>query len=121
MTEPQKRIVVRFFRTAAGREPVKEWLAEFDANDRRRIGTDIKDVEFSWPVGMPLCRQISGHRNLWEVRTRLAGNRIARVIFLIRDGQMILLHGFEKKAQKTPKAEIDTAVARMKEYERYEQ
>ena len=120
MTKPKKRIVVRFFRTAAGREPVKEWLAKLDADDRRRIGTDIKDVEFSWPIGMPLCRQLAGYKDLWEVRSRLSGSRIARVIFLIREGQMILLHGFQKKAQKTPKGEIETAVARKKEYERHD-
>lgn len=93
---------------------------ELNQDDRQRIGTDIKDVEFSWPIGMPLCRQIAGHKDLWEVRSRLSGNRIARVIFLIRAGQMILLHGFEKKGQKTPKAEIETAVARKKEYERHD-
>ncbi|MBK1668406.1 hypothetical protein CKO28_10200 [Rhodovibrio sodomensis] len=120
MTGSEKRLRVRFFRTAAGREPVKDWLIQLDPDDRRRIGTDIKDVEFSWPIGMPLCRQIAGHRNLWEVRSRLSGNRIARVIFLIRERQMILLHGFEKKTQKTPKGEIEMAVARKKEFERHD-
>ena len=120
MSESSKRIVVRFFRTTSGREPVKDWLGSLAPDDRQRIGTDIKVVEFNWPVGMPLCRQIAGQKDLWEVHSRLSGNRIARVIFLIRDGQMILLHGFEKKSQKTPKVEIDTAVARKKDYERYE-
>lgn len=120
MAEQVKRIVVRFFRTAAGREPVRNWLAGLDPADRRTVGTDIKDVEFGWPLGMPLCRQIAGRKDLWEVRSRLAGGRIARVIFTIRDGEMILLHGFEKKTHKTPKAEIDTAVKRRKDYERHE-
>jgi phage-related protein len=117
MSEESKRIVVRFFRTATGREPVKDWLSGLAAQDRRKIGTDIKDVEFGWPIGMPLCQRLAGHRDLWEVRSRLAGGRIARVIFIIRKHDMILLHGFEKKAQKTPKAEIDTAVKRKQEYD----
>jgi phage-related protein len=46
------------------------------------------------------------------VRSSLAGNRIARVIFCVADGCMILLHGFIKKTQKTAKADIDLALAR---------
>jgi phage-related protein len=52
---------------------------------------------------------------LWEVRSDLDTNRTARVIFYIRDGDMILLHGFIKKTQKTPKADISLAGKRMKE------
>ena len=35
---------------------MREWLKGLDAADRRVIGEDIKDVEFSWPIGMPLVR-----------------------------------------------------------------
>jgi phage-related protein len=52
---------------------------------------------------------------LWEVRSTLESNRIARVIFCMGDGYMVLLHGFIKKTQKTPKADIDLAPKRMKE------
>lgn len=120
MTSAGKRIRARFYRTAGGREPVREWLWALAPDDRRVIGTDIKDVEFSWPVGMPLCRPIKGHNDLWEVRSRLSGGRIARVIFMFRAGEMILLHGFEKKRQTTPKSDLDTAIARKKEFERHE-
>jgi phage-related protein len=51
---------------------------------------------------------------LWEVRSRLGG-RIARVIFVVRDEKMVLLHGFIKKTQKTPKHELDVAIQRMKQ------
>ena len=54
----------------------------------------------------------------WEVRTRLSQNRIARVLFCIAEGNMILLHGFIKKSRKTPKADFDTALARKKELEK---
>ena len=43
------------------------------------------------------------------------GNRIARVIFCIKDGEMILLHGFEKKTQKTPPQDIELARMRKRE------
>jgi phage-related protein len=34
------------------------------------------------------------------------------VIFCVKDGYMYLLHGFIKKTQKTPKAEIEIALKR---------
>lgn len=80
------------------------------------MGADIKDVEFSWPVGLPLVRPL-GH-GLWEVRSSLTSGRIARVIFWIDDGEMFLLHGFIKKTQKTPQQDLDLALKRMKGHER---
>jgi phage-related protein len=81
--------------------------------DRKVIGEDIKDVEFSWPIGMPLCRSLG--RGLWEVRSDLSGGRIARVLFCIASSQMVLLHGFIKKTQKTPAADIEMALKRKKD------
>jgi phage-related protein len=52
---------------------------------------------------------------LWEVRSTLERNRIARVIFCIDDGCMILLHGFIKKTQKTPRADLELATKRKQE------
>ncbi|HZQ14663.1 MAG TPA: type II toxin-antitoxin system RelE/ParE family toxin [Pseudolabrys sp.] len=84
--------------------------------DRRVIGKDIQKVEFGWPIGMPYCRPLG--RGLWEVRSDLAGGRIARVIFCIVGGEMVLLHGFEKKSQKTPTHDIELALKRKREIER---
>ena len=110
-----KRLPAAFFALASGREPVRDWLKRLPAADRKVIGEDIKDVEFSWPIGMPLCRNLG--RGLWEVRSDLPLGRIARVIFCVRDGRMVLLHGFIKKSQKTPMSERDVAIKRMKALE----
>jgi phage-related protein len=102
---------VRFFVTDAGSEPVREWLKGLSAQDRKTIGEDIKTVQFGWPLGMPLVDHLEG--DIWEVRIKL-DNRIARVLFVIDNHTMILLHGFIKKSQKTPKPEIDLAKQRLK-------
>ena len=86
----------------------------------RIIGSDIKDVEFSFPIGLPLCRSLSGYKDLWEVRSKITGGKIARIIFYISNGEMILLHGFIKKSQKTPKKEIELAVKRQKEHQQHD-
>jgi hypothetical protein len=51
-----KRIPAIFYRTEARGEPVREWLRGLAPDDRKRIGEDIKTVEFGWPVGMPVCK-----------------------------------------------------------------
>jgi len=107
-----KRLPARFYRSDSGREPVREWLKSLNPEDRRTIGEDIKDVEFSWPIGMPLVRSLG--RELWEVRSSLPRGRIARVIFCVEKDSMVLLHGFMKKTQKTPQQEIDLALKRKK-------
>ena len=109
-----KRLPAVFYALPSGREPVREWLKGIDPEDRKRIGEDIKDVEFSWPIGMPLCRSLGS--GLWEVRSDLARGRIARVIFFVHASQMVLLHGFLKKTQRTPKSDLDLATRRMKEF-----
>ncbi|MGR9014363.1 MAG: type II toxin-antitoxin system RelE/ParE family toxin [Gammaproteobacteria bacterium] len=102
---------VRFFATDASSEPVREWLKELSAQDRKTIGEDIITVQFGWPLGMPLVDHLEG--DIWEVRIKL-DNRIARVLFVIDKQTMILLHGFIKKSQKTPKPELDLAKQRLK-------
>ena len=108
-----KRLPAAFYALPSGREPVRDWLKSLDREDRRVIGEDIKDVEFSWPIGMPVCRPFGN--GLWEVRCNLAKGRIARVLFCAADGRMVLLHAFMKKTQRTPDADLALAAKRMKE------
>ncbi len=102
---------VAFFRTETGREPVREWLKSLLREERRIIGEDIKTVQFGWPLGMPLVRKLD--KDLWEVRSRLP-DRIVRIIFTTGERRMILLHGFIKKSQKTPKGELQLAKTRFR-------
>jgi phage-related protein len=113
MIDRSKKITGRFYALGSGRRPVRDWLLELSRDDRRIIGRDIQKVEFGWPLGMPYCRPLG--QGLWEVRCDLTGGRIARVIFCIVGGEMILLHGFEKKTQKIPPQDIALALRRMKE------
>jgi phage-related protein len=98
-----------FFRTDRGNEPVREWLLSLAKEERKIIGDDILKVEYCWPIGKPLVGNLG--RGLWEVRSRL-GDRIARTVFCVEGQTMVLLHGFIKKAQKTPKNELDLAMKR---------
>ena len=112
MVEDLKRLPAFFYRKDSGREPVREWLQALAPADRKIIGEDIKDVEFSWPIGKPLVDSLG--RGLWEVRGNLTGGKIARVIFCVHQGRMVLLHGFIKKTRTTPRKDIDLALKRKK-------
>lgn len=110
---PHKKIQARFYELPSGKMPVREWLLELTRDDCRAMGYDIQTVEFGWPIGMPVCRPLGN--GLYEVRSSLADGKIGRILFCIIANEMVLLHGFVKKTQKTPQAELTLAVKRMKE------
>jgi phage-related protein len=81
--------------------------------DRLILGTDLRRVQYGWPIGMPLVKSLGDH--LWEVRSSLPSRREARIIFVVDKTGILVLNGFIKKAQRTPKVELDLARKRMKE------
>ncbi len=109
-----KPLPLFFWSTASGREPVREWLNELPLKDRKVIGRDIANVQFGWPIGLPLCRSLKG--GLWEVRSSLPSKREARVLFGFCEGELIALHGLVKKSQATPEADLKLARQRLKEF-----
>ena len=113
MAQSPKRLLVVFYRSATGREPVREWLKDLERDDRREIGADLLAVQKGWPMGLPLCRSLG--QGLWEVRSSLPSQRIARLIICFHDQSIIVLHGFNKKTQKTPADDLALAQRRMKE------
>ncbi len=113
MTSSFEPIPLRFWRSATGREPVREWFTELPLEDRRVIGRDMMKVQFGWPIGLPLCRPLSD--GLWEVRSSLPSKREARVLFGFHDGELIALHAFIKKSQRTPREELTLARQRLTE------
>jgi phage-related protein len=110
----ERPLNVVFFKTETGNEPVREWLKGLSKEDRKVIGADILTVQYAWPVGKPLVDNLGD--GLWEVRSRL-DNRIARTLFALVNQEIVLLHGFIKKQQKTPQCELELAKKRKKQYQ----
>jgi phage-related protein len=106
----ERKLEAVLFRTEHGNEPVREWLMSLPRADRKAIGDDILKVQYCWPIGKPLVAALG--KGLWEVRSRLE-DRIARILFCLDESTMVLLHGFIKKTQKTPKHELELATRRM--------
>ena len=109
----ERPLKVVFFKTDTGNEPVRDWLKALTKEDCKIIGADILTVQYAWPVGKPLVDNLGD--GIWEVRSRL-NNRIARTLFAMVDQEIVLLHGFIKKQQKTPADELELAKKRRKQY-----
>lgn len=110
-----KKLEVVFYCTESSAEPVRDWLKSLSKVDKKTIGEDIKTVQYGWPLGMPLVDSLS--HGLWEIRSKLLGGRIARILFFMDRGTMVLVHAFFKKTQKTPRLDLELARKRKKLFE----
>lgn len=104
-----------YYKTAAGRSPVREYIAGLDARERTRVTFDLDLLEtFGLELGAPYVRSLGS--KLWELRT--TGSTQHRVVYFAAPGKrMVLLHAFVKRTQKTPQAEIEIAMRRMADYQ----
>jgi len=100
-----------FFKTEVGNEPAREWLKNLSKQERQLIGEDIKAAQIGWPLGEPIVKKMEP--GIWEIRTDLE-NRIARVFVTKSPDMLVILHGFIKKTQKTPLAELEIARKRLR-------
>ena len=108
-----EKIPLTFFRTAAGSEPVREWLKGLPEAERQAVGRDLLRAQWRWPVGMPLCRPMGA--GLWEIRTDLPTKRTARVLLCVYRKHLVALDGFIKKTRATPDEDLALARLRRKE------
>ncbi|XID74310.1 type II toxin-antitoxin system RelE/ParE family toxin [Alkanindiges sp. WGS2144] len=112
---PIPPLTVLFFKTDSGVEPVRQWLKDFSPTDKKSIGEDIRTVQIGWPLGMPLVRKMD--TDLWEIRIHILSG-IARIFFTVSGNTLLLLHGFVKKSQATPKSDLELAKQRLKQSRR---
>ena len=117
MQQPEAIPVIFYKEDGSGNEPVRKWLSSLIKEDKKVIGDDLLTVQKGWPLGMPLVGHLGG--GLWEVRSRIRDG-IARIIFILEQGEIVLLHGFVKKTQKTPNEELDLARKRARKYKHNE-
>lgn len=105
----------RFYRSVSGSEPVRLWLERLPGDERRAVSQDIASVECGWPAGMPHYRAIAPRRALWEVRSSLGDQRLARVLLCRHGEELVLLHAFIGKSDELRERDLDLAVQRQQE------
>jgi len=112
--EPVWRIL--FYREDTGAEPVRDFLRGLDRQTQARFDWSIEQLRVrNTQAREPLVRQLDG--KLWELR-RESDTNIFRLLYAFLPQRRILfLHGFQKKTQKTPRREIETALARLQRFQ----
>lgn len=104
--EGTSRWVIEFYRDRRGRMPVEDFLNSLPEHERMESLRVIDLLElYGLTIGMPHARPIAG---MWELRT--ATNRLFYVA--MKGRRFVILHGYRKKSQAAPQAEIDTAARR---------
>ena len=106
-----------FYEREDGSAPVLEFLDGLPPKHRAKAVWEIELLgEAGTHLTMPHTRHIEG--KLWELRIKFASD-ISRIFYFLTTGDnIILLHGFIKKTQKTPVREIKTAQLHLADYER---
>ena len=108
---------VVFYLDESGRTPITEFLDSLDEKTQARFLWSIEQLRSrNVEAGEPLVRHIEG--KLWELR-RESGAQTYRLFYAFLSGRRILLlHGFQKKTQKTPRGEIEVARRRLESFTR---
>jgi phage-related protein len=104
-----------FYDKPDGTEPAKEFLLSLDTKMRAKMDRTINVIRHG---GTTIREPYSKHLDdgIFEVRAKI-GSDISRVLFFFFSGKrFILTHGFVKKTQKTPRAEIEQAKRYRQEY-----
>lgn len=102
--------LVLFFTTAAGSQPVKEYLDDIDGRDAALVALALQAIAAEGVTATGVAtRQIRGR--LWEVKVQHH-----RLFFVLLTGpRLVLLHAYRKSGARTPEHEVATATQRMKQ------
>ena len=94
----------------------EDFLLEQPKKVQDKIFKIIEAIETLERVPSNYIKSMEGTNGLYEARIQL-GSNIWRVFCFFDNGKLvILLNGFQKKTQKTPKNEIEKALRLMKKY-----
>ena len=112
MVEKQKFRTIIFF---------KDYFQYFFVNQhdkvRDKIIWTLELIEDIQKVPETYLKHLENTDGLYEIRVQ-QGSDIFRIFCFFDQGQLvILMNGFQKKSQKTPKKEIEKALKRKEEYE----
>jgi phage-related protein len=108
---------IEYYQTAAGSNPVAEFVDGLSPQAQAKF---IRSVELLEQYGLllrePWVKSIPNVPKLRELRFTSFGEIYRFFFFAVSGRKLIFLHAFKKKTQETPRRELQTAGARMKDY-----
>lgn len=116
---------IEFYKTASGRTPVYEFIKSLQDKQSAKIVKDIRLLkDMGAALHFPYVDSIKGdkYHGLMELRTKQSNNIFRTFYFTVvidnktKLEKAVLLHAIQKKTDKTPKKELETALERMKDY-----
>lgn len=101
-----------YYQTTSGDNPVKDFLDERPSAKLKALRILSHIEEYGLTTAIPHIKKLTG-TPLWEIR--ILGQDSIRILYVIKaEKQILLLHAFEKKTDKTPAKEIRIALDRIK-------
>ena len=107
---------ILFYRTKSGECPVEDFLDTLDSKHAQKVAWVMQVVEELEQVPTTYLKKLVNTKDIWEIRVQM-GSNIFRFLGFFNQGNFIVLtNGFQKKTQKTPKAEIYISEQRKQDY-----
>ncbi len=107
---------INFYKTKDGKSPVAEFLNSLTGKQAQKVTWVLELIEQLETVPTTYLKKLTNTDGIWEVRAQVDGNIFRLLGFFEGNNLIILNHGFQKKSQKTPLAEIKTAQRRRKDH-----
>ncbi len=112
---------VEYYKKESGNIPVLEYLLLLDVKMRAKAFREIELLEkHGSNLREPYVKSIKGapYKGIFELRVKFASD-ISRIFyFTYHKNTFVLLHGFTKKTEKTPRKELERALRYKVDYER---
>lgn len=104
---------VTYYLTETGKNPVKDFLDKKPSAKLKALRILSHIEEYGLTIAIPHIKKLTG-TPLWEIR--ILGQDNIRILYVTKaERQVLLLHAFEKKTDKTPTKDIKTALDRLTE------
>lgn len=110
-----------FYTRPNGRTEFQEFLDELPKKDKGKLLTVIASIQ---EHGLLVSQRMEWVKKLdeeiFEIRSKVSSNIQRALYFHVVDNRYVITHGFTKKTQKTPKAQIEHAKQLKVEFEKEE-
>ncbi|KKP47755.1 MAG: Gp49-like protein PF05973 family protein [Candidatus Woesebacteria bacterium GW2011_GWA1_33_30] len=102
---------IYYYTTILNNIPIKEFIMSLNKQQKPKVVRILRIIEeYGLKFSSPYTKKLSG-TNLWEIRI-LGRDNIRIIHAIIYNQDVLLLHGFFKKKQKTPKKDLEISIDR---------
>lgn len=101
---------IRFLTLPNGKCPSEDFLDKLDNKTLAKVYKLLERLEAKEKLLYPHARKLEGYKNLWELRIKSQQGAIRVFYAYWEKNTIMLISGFVKKSQKTPKRELDKAM-----------